>query len=104
MPTHAAPSNLPVKPALVTMLPLLCGDRGDADEPLYWFSRFVLELHVSGWSDTEKIEWFKLQLAPGCPAQKWFIDLSSSDMATFTALCRAFEKKWPVQTSATLLH
>ena len=102
MPTHAAPSNPPVKPASVATLPLLRGDGGDADKPLYWFSRFVLELHASGWSDAEKIERFELQLAPGCPAQKWFTDLSSSDTATFIALRRAFEKKWPVQMSAAL--
>ena len=104
MPTHAAPSNPPVGPASVATLPLLCGDGGDADKPLYWFSRFVLELHVSGWSDAEKIEWFELQLTPGCPAQKWFTDLSSSDMAMFIALHRAFRKKWLVQMSAALLH
>ena len=84
------------------MLPLLHGNGGDADEPLYWFSHFVLELHASGWSDAEKIEQSELQLTPGCPAQKWFMDLSSLDTATFIALHKAFKKKWLVQMSTAL--
>ena len=75
MPTHDAPVNSPAKPGSVVILLLLHGDGGDADEPLHWLSRFVLELYNSGWLDAEKIEWFELQLAPGCPAQKWFTDL-----------------------------
>ena len=86
---------------IITPLPLLQGDGGDAMEPARWFSTFLLGL-PTGWDDGQWIECFKLQLDPGNVAQEWFDALPSSDTATLKALQLAFSDRWPATANVQL--
>ena len=65
-------------------------------EPARWFATFQLGLPAS-WTESRKIEWFKLQLDPGNVAQDWYNDLTIVETVSMTALQKAFNTRWPMK-------
>ncbi|KAG1871823.1 hypothetical protein DFJ58DRAFT_722574 [Suillus subalutaceus] len=76
------------------IVPLFKGDYGDKEEPTEWFLQFELSLPKT-WFDTQRIDCFAMQLAPGQIAEEWFQGLSSTQISTFLGLRTIFRKRWP---------
>jgi hypothetical protein len=75
-------------------VPLFRGDYNNKEEPTEWFAQFELSLPMS-WSDSQRIERFEMQLAPGNVAEEWFQEIATFKTLTFTSLKLAFRRRWP---------
>ncbi|KAG2029558.1 hypothetical protein BDR03DRAFT_1018217 [Suillus americanus] len=64
-------------------VPLFRGDYNNKEEPTEWFAQFELSLPMS-WSDSQRIERFEMQLAPGNVAEEWFQEIATFKTLTFT--------------------
>ncbi|KAG1843849.1 hypothetical protein C8R48DRAFT_678598 [Suillus tomentosus] len=80
--------------ATMTTLPLLRGDYLNGEEPTEWMQQFQLSLPPT-WTDTEKIDRFKLQCVRGGPAHLWVTSLPAAQTATWAILLVAFDLRWP---------
>lgn len=79
---------------MLPVLPLFHGDYAGGEEPNEWLCQLDLNLPVS-WNDTQKIDRFRRQCAPGSLAEMWFTTLTNAQTASWAYLEAAFVNRWP---------
>jgi hypothetical protein len=74
-------------------VPLFHGDYREKEEPSLWFAQFQLALPDS-YTETQRVQRFKMQLAPGSMADQWFFDIALT-CHSFSQLQAELMARWP---------
>ncbi|KIO00097.1 hypothetical protein M404DRAFT_153567 [Pisolithus tinctorius Marx 270] len=84
-------------------VPLFYGDRTEAENPSNFikaFNRSMLFLNPLS-TDAQKIKALANYLRMGSPAERWYEDLTTTQLASWDELTKAFNDRWPTTKSAS---
>ncbi|KIO00179.1 hypothetical protein M404DRAFT_78577, partial [Pisolithus tinctorius Marx 270] len=79
------------------------GDCTEAENPsdfIKAFNRSMLFLNLLS-TDTQKIKALANYLGTGSPAERWYEDLTTTQLASWDELTKAFNDRWPITKSAS---